>query len=197
MPPDVLVAVVDTRPGGVTGRGTLFRQVLERAKKHHHLYTTGLLLAVNWLPYIWAVNARFIVEANLGYFINPLINVFFVLISFREKMRWVQWLALLLACCGVTYLTVFYGQFPWIALGLATCFGIYGLLHKKNSLGALDGLCLETGILFLPATAVLIGLASTGAVHLLDGIDLSGLIAPRRDRCGHHSTVTVVWLRRA
>ncbi len=157
----------------VTGRGTLFRQALKERKNIITFTTTGLLLAVNWLLYIWAVNAGFIVEASLGYFINPLINVFFGMIFFREKMRWVQWLALLLACCGVTYLTVFYGQFPWIALCLATCFGIYGLLHKKNSLGALDGLCLETGILFLPATAVLIGLASTGGGSF-GRIDLSG-----------------------
>lgn len=157
----------------VTGRRALFRQALKERKNIITFTTTGLLLAVNWLLYIWAVNAGFIVEASLGYFINPLINVFFGMVFFREKMRWVQWFALLLACCGVTYLTVFYGQFPWIALVLATCFGIYGLLHKKNNLGALDGLCLETGILFLPATAVLVGLASTGGGSF-GRIDLSG-----------------------
>jgi chloramphenicol-sensitive protein RarD len=146
----------------VTGRRAQFRQALKERKNLITFTVTGLLLAINWLLYIWAVNAGFIVEASLGYFINPLINVFFGMVFFREKMRWLQWFALLLACCGVIYLTVFYGQFPWIALVLATCFGIYGLLHKKNQLGALDGLCLETGILFLPATAVLVGLAYTG-----------------------------------
>lgn len=157
----------------VTGRRTLFRQALKERKNLITFTTTGLLLAVNWLLYIWAVNAGFIVEASLGYFINPLINVFFGMVFFREKMRWIQWFALLLACCGVTYLTVFYGRFPWIALVLATSFAIYGLLHKKNQLGALDGLCLETGILFLPATAVLVGLASTGGGSF-GRIDLSG-----------------------
>jgi chloramphenicol-sensitive protein RarD len=157
----------------VTGRGALFSLALKERKNLITFTATGLLLAINWLLYIWAVNAGFIVEASLGYFINPLINVFFGMIFFREKMRWIQWLALLLACGGVTYLTVFYGQFPWIALVLATCFGIYGLLHKKNSLGALDGLCLETGILFLPATAVLVGLAYSGGGSF-GRIDLSG-----------------------
>jgi chloramphenicol-sensitive protein RarD len=146
----------------LTGRRAVFRQALRERKNLITFTATGLLLAFNWLLYIWAVNAGFIVEASLGYFINPLINVFFGMIFFREKMRPVQWLALLLAFLGVLYLTVYYGQFPWIALVLATTFATYGLLHKKNHLGALDGLCLETGILFLPATAVLIGLAYTG-----------------------------------
>jgi chloramphenicol-sensitive protein RarD len=147
----------------LTGRRAVFRQALRERKNIITFTATGLLLAVNWLLYIWAVNAGFIVEASLGYFINPLINVFFGMIFFKEKMRPVQWLALLLAFLGVLYLTIYYGQFPWIALVLATSFAIYGLLHKQNTLGALDALCLETGILFLPAAAVLIGLAFTGS----------------------------------
>jgi chloramphenicol-sensitive protein RarD len=159
----------------LTGRRAVFRQALKERKNLITFTTTGLLLAVNWLLYIWAVNAGFIIEASLGYFINPLINVFFGMIFFREKMRPVQWLALFFAFLGVLYLTIYYGRFPWIALVLAVSFATYGLLHKKNSLGALDALCLETGMLFLPATAILIGLAYTG-----DGsfgrIDLSGTL---------------------
>lgn len=146
----------------LTGRRALFRQALKERRNLITFTTTGLLLALNWLLYIWAVNAGFIVEASLGYFINPLINVLFGMIFFQEKMRPVQWFALLLAVLGVLYLTIYYGRFPWIALVLAVSFAIYGLLHKKNSLGALDALCLETGILFLPAAAVLIGLACYG-----------------------------------
>ena len=95
------------------------------------------------------------------------------MIFFREKMRPVQWFALFLAFLGVLYLTVYYGRFPWIALVLGFSFATYGLLHKKNSLGALDGLCLETGILFLPAAAILVGLAYTGGGSF-GRIDLSG-----------------------
>lgn len=157
----------------LTGRRAIFRQATKERKNLITFTATGLLLAVNWLLYIWAVNAGFIVEASLGYFINPLINVLFGMIFFREKMRPVQWLALFLAFLGVLYLTIYYGKFPWIALVLAVCFAIYGLLHKKNSLGALDGLCLETGILFLPAAAILVGLAYTGGGSL-GRIDLSG-----------------------
>ncbi|MGW8195397.1 MAG: EamA family transporter RarD [Desulforhopalus sp.] len=122
------------------------------------IYTvSAVLLAMNWLLYIWAVNADYIVETSLGYFINPLINVFFGMLFFKETMRPVQWFALFLAVLGVLYLTFYYGQFPWIALTLAICFGTYGLIHKKHPLGALDGLCLETTILFLPALIFLLG----------------------------------------
>jgi chloramphenicol-sensitive protein RarD len=146
----------------ITGGIKIFREAL-RVRKNLLIYTiTGTLLAVNWLLYIWAVNAGFIVEASLGYFINPLINVLFGMVFFGERMRPVQWFALFLAFLGVLYLTVYYGEFPWIAIALAICFAIYGLLHKKNDLGALDALCLETGLLFLPATAVLVYLGFTG-----------------------------------
>jgi chloramphenicol-sensitive protein RarD len=157
----------------LTGRRRVFQQALKERKNIQTFVTTGLLLAVNWFLYIWAVNAGFIVEASLGYFINPLINVFFGMVFFRERMRPVQWFALFLALLGVLYLTFYYGRFPWIALVLATSFAFYGLLHKKNSLGALNGLCLETGVLFLPATAILIGFACNGG-GAFGRIDLSG-----------------------
>ncbi|MCP4342975.1 MAG: EamA family transporter RarD [Desulfobulbaceae bacterium] len=159
----------------LTGRRAVFRQALKERQNLITFTATGLLLAVNWLLYIWAVNAGFIVEASLGYFINPLINVFFGMIFFREKMRLVQWFALFLAFLGVLYLTIYYGRFPWIALVLGFSFATYGLLHKKNSLGALDALCLETGILFLPAAAILVGLAYSGGGSF-GRIDLAGTL---------------------
>lgn len=146
-----------------TGGMRSFREALTVQKNLVTYSVTGVLLAVNWLLYIWAVNAGFIVEASLGYFINPLINVFFGMVFFQERMRLFQWLALLLAFLGVLYLTIYYGKFPWIALALAFCFATYGLLHKKNDLGSLDALCLETGLLFVPAAAFLIYLGFTGA----------------------------------
>ncbi len=157
----------------LTGRRAVFWQALQQRQNLITFTITSVLLALNWLLYIWAVNAGFIVEASLGYFINPLLNVLFGMIFFQEKMRPIQWSALLLAVLGVLYLTFYYGRFPWIAIGLAVCFAIYGLLHKKNSLGALDALCLETGVLFLPAAAVLVGLACTGGGSF-GRIDFSG-----------------------
>jgi chloramphenicol-sensitive protein RarD len=137
-----------------------------------HLLTysaTSLLLAVNWLIYIWAVNIGYILEASLGYFINPLFNVLFGVIFFKEKLRAGQLLALFLVVLGVGYLTVYYGRFPWIALSLASTFAVYGLLHKKASLPALDGLCLETLVFFLPAGGFLLYTEVIGKGAFLHG----------------------------
>ncbi len=122
----------------------------------------ALLLAVNWFVYIWSVNAGYIVEASLGYFINPLINVLLGVLFFKERMRPIQWFAIGLVCCGVIYLTVYYGQFPWIALILALSFSVYGLLHKKISVPPLEGLCLETIVLFVPAVLFLVAVEVSG-----------------------------------
>jgi len=120
----------------------------------------GLLL-INWLTYVWGVNAGFIVETSLGYFINPLINVVFGVFFFKERLRVFQWTAVVFAALGVFYLTISYGQLPWIALTLAFSFGLYGLLKKKARLGSTHGLTLETGILFLPAVGYLIWLTAS------------------------------------
>jgi len=134
------------------------------------IYTlAALLIAVNWLTYVWAVNAGFIVETSLGYFINPLLSVLLGVVFLREKLRTAQWIALGLAALGVVYLTVIYGRLPWIALLLALSFGVYGLVKKVAPLGSLHGLTLETGVLFIPALIylVLAEVRGTGAfLHL-------------------------------
>lgn len=111
----------------------------------------ALLIGVNWLTYVWAVNAGFIVETSLGYFINPLLSVLMGVLFLRERLRPMQLMPVALAAMGVAYLTFAYGQLPWIALLLAFTFGFYGLVKKLAPLGSLFGLTLETGILFLPA----------------------------------------------
>ncbi|MBT3190573.1 MAG: EamA family transporter RarD [Anaerolineae bacterium] len=123
---------------------------------------SALLLSVNWLTYVWAINAGFIVETSLGYFINPLFSVLLGMIFLKEKLRAMQWIPLGLAILGVLYLTFVYGRLPWIALLLASTFGIYGLLKKKSALGSLYGLTLETGIMLLPALGYLIYEISRG-----------------------------------
>lgn len=111
----------------------------------------AILIGVNWLTYVWAVNAGFIVETSLGYFINPLLSVLMGVIFLRERLRTAQWIPVVLAAVGVAYLTFAYGRLPWIALLLAFTFGFYGLTKKLAPLGSVFGLTLETGILFLPA----------------------------------------------
>ena len=116
----------------------------------------AVLIGVNWLVYVWAVNSNYIVETSLGYFINPLLSVLMGVIFLRERLRAMQWVAVILAACGVIYLTVAYGRLPWIALTLAFSFGTYGLIKKLAPLGSLFGLTIETGLLFIPALIYLI-----------------------------------------
>jgi chloramphenicol-sensitive protein RarD len=130
------------------------------------IYTiAGVLLGVNWLVYVWGVNAGFIVETSLGYFINPLLSVLLGVIVLRERLRPAQWIPICIAGIGVVYLTVVYGSLPWIALTLAFTFGFYGLVKKVAPLSSLYGLTIETGILLLPAIAYLIfsEISATGA----------------------------------
>jgi chloramphenicol-sensitive protein RarD len=127
------------------------------------IYTlAALLIGVNWFIYVWAVNAGFVVETSLGYFITPLVNVLLGVLVFRERLRPLQWTAVALAGAGVLHLTRAYGSLPWIALGLAGTFGGYGLAKKKAPLGSLEGLTLETAVLFLPAVTYLALMESHG-----------------------------------
>jgi chloramphenicol-sensitive protein RarD len=102
------------------------------------------LVSINWLTYIWATNNGHVVEAALGYYINPLIIIAFGVLLLREKMRPLQWLAVGIAAVGVAILTFDYGRLPWIAIALALSWGTYGLVKKKLDLGALEGLTIET-----------------------------------------------------
>jgi chloramphenicol-sensitive protein RarD len=128
-------------------------------------FVAAILLSINWLVYVWGVNAGFIVETSLGYFINPLISVLLGVVFLRERLRTMQWIPIVLAAAGVTYLTVTYGRLPWIALSLAVSFGIYGLVKKLAPLGSLYGLTLETALVFPIALIYLafVGFTGTGS----------------------------------
>ena len=127
------------------------------------------LLAVNWYVYIWAVNADHILDASLGYFINPLMNVVLGVVLLGERLRSGQWLAIAVAASGVVYLTWTLGQLPWVALVLATTFATYGVLKKKAPLPAEQGMMLETATLFIPALMTLVWLDWGGNGALLSG----------------------------
>ncbi len=117
---------------------------------------SATLLAGNWLVYIWAVNNDHVLDASLGYFILPLVNVALGYVFLHERPRRGQWLAFAIACAGVLWLTVQGGRLPWVALTLAVTFGLYGLLRKLAPLGALEGLSLET-MLLAPFSMVVLG----------------------------------------
>ena len=150
-----------------TKQWTDFRKTVNA--KVLRLYTlAALLIGVNWFLYVWAVNANFIVETSLGYFINPLLSVLMGVIFFKERLRFAQWIPVLLAAIGVTYLTFVYGRLPYIALSLALSFGLYGLVKKLSPLGSLYGLTIETGILFIPALLYLIVMQAKNTASFLN-----------------------------
>ncbi|MDQ1680907.1 MAG: chloramphenicol-sensitive protein RarD [Frankiaceae bacterium] len=126
------------------------------------LALAAVLVAVNWAVYIWGVNSGHVVETSLGYFINPLVLVVLGATFLGERLRRLQWAALGLALVAVIVLTVDYGHPPYIALTLAASFGSYGLVKKKANAAAVEGLEIETSVLFVPALAFLIVLQSRG-----------------------------------
>jgi len=133
----------------------------------------GVLLSFNWLIYVWGVNAGFIVETSLGYFINPLLSVLLGVIFLRERLRPIQWIPVGIAAIGVVYLTSVYGRLPWIALSLAFTFGFYGFVKKLSPLGSLHGLTLETGIVFPVAVIYLAIIGVSGSGNFLqDGASI-------------------------
>lgn len=130
---------------------------------------SALLLGGNWLLYVWAVNAGRVLDASLGYFINPLINVVLGTLVLKERPRPVQWAAVALAAAGVLWLAVGAGHLPWVSLVLAMSFGLYGLLRKTATLGAIEGLALETLLLAPLAVGGLLWLALIGQGHFGQG----------------------------
>ena len=135
---------------------------LRKPKIFFGLLATSALISVNWIVYIWATNNGHVVEAALGYYINPLIIIAFGVLLLREKMRPLQWLAVSIAAIGVIILTIDYGRLPWVAIALALSWGTYGLVKKKLDLGALDGLAIETLISLIPYGFYLLYLGHQG-----------------------------------
>lgn len=127
----------------------------------------SLLIGLNWLVFIWGVNNGYVIETSLGYFINPLLSVLLGVLLFRENLRPWQWVAVGLAACAVLYLTLVYGSVPRIALTLAFSFSLYGLVKKVAPLASMEGLTVETSLLFLPGLAYLMWQAQTGHAAFL------------------------------
>lgn len=123
----------------------------------------AILLAINWGLYIWSVNTNQIVEASLGYYINPLVSVLLGTLVLGERLRRLQWAAVALAASGVVQLTLTQGRVPWIALALAVTFGLYGLTKKLSPLDAVTGLALETALLGPAAIGYLLWLGGPPA----------------------------------
>lgn len=124
----------------------IFISYIKQPKLLLRLGLAGFVISANWGIYIYAVESNHIVEAGLGYYINPLVNVFLGYIFLKERLATMQKVAVILALTGVTYFTISYGKFPWISLALALTFGLYGLLKKKANLESMPALTVETMI---------------------------------------------------
>ena len=135
-----------------------------------------ILVSINWVTYIWAVNHDHVVEAALGYYINPLIIIGFGVILLKEKMRKLQWASVSIAAVGVAVLTYDYGRLPWVALALALSWGSYGLVKKQLNLGALEGLTIETTLSLPLYGGYLIWLAIEGTGQLGQRVGGSALL---------------------
>lgn len=142
-----------------------WQPLVQRPRLLRMLAASAGLIGVNWWLYIWAVNSGHIVEASLGYFINPLVSVLLGVVVLREGLNPRQWLAVTVAMTGVAYLAFSFGALPWIALTLAASFGTYGLIRKLAEVEAVQGLAVESGVLLLPALGYLFWSEAAGQGH--------------------------------
>ncbi|GLU37034.1 EamA family transporter RarD [Pseudomonas sp. NBRC 100443] len=143
-----------------------WRELLDNPRRLAVLGASGVLIASNWLVYVWAVNNGHMLEASLGYYINPLINVLLGLVVLRERLRPLQWVAVGLAALGVAQQVWQLGSLPWVSLVLALTFGFYGLIRKQAPVDALPGLVVETWMLLPLALVWLLLFADGPSAHL-------------------------------
>ncbi|MBL0387443.1 EamA family transporter RarD [Tumebacillus sp. ITR2] len=161
----------------VTKKWKLLRESLPDWKSKLAITFSSLLISANWVLYIWAVNNNHMVEASLGYYINPLVNVFLGVFFLGERLTKLQWGSISLAIIGVLIMTISYGQFPWVSISLALSFGLYGLSKKKVKIDTIAGLSLETLIVLPFALIYLLGFEHGGtAFAILPGWKIAVLL---------------------
>ena len=149
-------------------QGAQLIRLMRQPKLMLWLLFTSLILGVNWGLFIWAVNSDHMLEASLGYYINPLLNVLLGMLFLGERLRTLQWLALGLAATGVVIQVAIFGSIPWVALALAGSFAIYGLLRKKLAVEAITGLFVESLLLLPVALLYWWFYADSSAVNMLN-----------------------------
>ena len=159
----VVVAIILRATGGYGG----VRAVLADTRKRTLLFAAALAVTVHWGTYIWGVNTHHVVETSLGYFINPLFTILLGVFVLGERLRPMQWAAVGIGAAAVIVIAVDYGRPPWIALTLATSFGLYGFFKKQAAVGAVDSMAVETSAMFVPAVIALAVIGGQG--HLTFG----------------------------
>jgi chloramphenicol-sensitive protein RarD len=140
------------------------RAVVADREKRTLLGCAAVVITANWGTYIWGVNSKHVVETSLGYFVNPLFTILLGVVLLHERLRRMQWVAVGIATVAIVVLTVGYGRLPWIALVLATSFGLYGYFKKRAAVGAVESLAIETGYLAIPALTTLVVIELHGSL---------------------------------
>lgn len=177
----------------VSGRLPEAKEVIANKKSLLGVLLCGMLVSLNWLIYIWAVNSNQLVEASLAYFINPMVIIFFGLVFFKERLSVMKYLAIFIAFVGVAVLTIQYGRVPWIALSLALIWGLYSLVKKATKVESFLGLAFES-LATLPAALIYLGMKQ------IDGTGSVGLLLPTWFLLvfsGTATSITLYWFARA
>ncbi|MCC0096600.1 EamA family transporter RarD [Streptomyces flavotricini] len=160
------------------GRWAWIRDLFRRPRKLALTALAASVISVNWGLYIWAVNNGAVVEASLGYFINPLVTIAIGVLLLGERLRRAQWAAVAIGVAAVLVLAVGYGRPPWISLVLAFSFATYGLIKKKLNMGGVESLAAETALLFPPALGYLLWLGAQGrSSFAAEGLGHASLLA--------------------
>src|SRR5699024_9116714 len=154
------------------------RRIWNHKKQLFSITLASVVISLNWLTYIWAVNSGYVVQASLGYYINPLISILLGMIVLQETLTKRQWISFIIAAAGVFYLTFHFGIFPWVSVLLALSFGAYGLLKKTVDISAMFGLTIETMIVTPVAVIYLLTMPSStispSSFFTFDGLLLIG-----------------------
>ncbi|MCT2592155.1 EamA family transporter RarD [Streptomyces sp. N2-109] len=159
-------------------RWSWIRPLLREPRKLGLVLLATTVISLNWAMFIWAVTSDRVLEASLGYFINPLVSIAFGVLLLRERLRPAQWSAVGIGVVAVIVLAIGYGQVPWLSIGLAITFATYGLIKKHVKLGGLEGFSAETSLQFLPALVFLIWLSARGdSTFTTDGAGHALLLA--------------------
>ncbi|MDT4945560.1 MAG: chloramphenicol-sensitive protein RarD [Pseudonocardiales bacterium] len=154
----VVMAILLRVSGGLSG----VRAVFADRRQRLFLIAAAVVVTINWGTYIYGVNTHHVVETSLGYFINPLFTILLGVLVLGERLRPMQWVAVVIGFVAVLVIAVDYGHPPWIALILATSFGLYGFFKKQAAVGAVDSMAVETSVLFVPALVTLIVINAQG-----------------------------------
>lgn len=157
------------------GLGTEWKRIIKDKKKLISITLASVVISLNWLVYIWAVNSEHMLQASLGYYINPLVSILLAIIVLKERLTKSQTVSVILAGVGVLYLTVSYGVFPWVSLFLAVSFALYGLFKKMVDIPAMYGLTIET-LIITPIALIYLFLIPENSFSVQDITSMKNLL---------------------